>query len=100
MSTRKPTPLTPQRNFTDDKETYSSAYSAQAFFDANASIRSPPHTDFQIQSLIFRKQSRVPSWIAADDFLGDAHALDLTAQFPSIPGPSLDGSLDRQIDLV
>jgi hypothetical protein len=99
-STRKPTPLTLQRNLTDDNGTCPSAYSARAFFDTNASIRTPPYTDFQTQSLIFRKRSPFPSWIAADDFLGATHGLDLTSRFPSIPGLSLDGLLNRQFEAI
>jgi hypothetical protein len=106
-SPMKPTSLSlQQRSSTEDDVVYSRGYSARASFDTNGSIPSPVYTDFQTQSPMFRKASPFPSWSTTDDFLGQPNALDLTAQFmraqqfPSMSGPSLDGSMTRPMDLM
>ena len=86
---------------TEDDGSYTSAYSARASFDTNASMPSPIYTDFQTQSPMFRKASPFPSWPTNDDFMGQPNALDLTAQFMRAQQfPNMDGSLVHPMDLV
>jgi hypothetical protein len=106
-ATKKPTPLKiVQRNSLDDE----SAYSARASFDTTGSMPSPVYTDFpSAQSPMFRKASPFPPWAAGDGFLGQPHALDLTAQYmrghqqpalAGVPGSSpLDGSASMGLGL-
>jgi hypothetical protein len=98
----KPTPLNiAQRTSLDDD-----TYQARTSFDTSRSMPSPIYTDFQTESPMFRNASPFSAWSAADDFLGPAHALDLTAhymrqqQFQNIPRSSpMDGSL-TQIEVL
>jgi hypothetical protein len=74
-----PTPLNlAQRASFDDDSTYST----RASLDTNRSVPSPIFTDFKIESPMFRDASSPFSpWPAGDDFLGQPHALDITAQY-------------------
>lgn len=54
------------------------SYQARTAFD---SMPSPIYADFQTQSPMFRAASPFSPWSGGDDYLGQAHALDLTAQF-------------------
>ena len=99
-SPTKSTPLSQQRNSTDDDGSNSSEYLARASFDTSVSIPSHVYTDFQTPSPMFRKVPPFASWSASDDFHGPPHVLDLTAQnmraqqLSSISGSSLSGSMD------
>lgn len=57
------------------------SYSGRASFDTASSMPSPVYTDFQNDSPMFRNASPYASWAGADDFLGQPHALDLTAHY-------------------
>ena len=94
----KPTPpnLAQRASFDDD------AYQARTSFDTSRSMPSPIYTDFQTESPMFRNASPFSPWSAGDEFLGPAHALDLTAhymrqqQFQNIPRSSpMDGSITQ-----
>lgn len=97
----KPTPLSlaERASFDDD-----SGYSTRASLDTNRSAPSPIFTDFKIESPLFRNASPFAPWSAGDDFLGQPHALDITAhymrqqhqqqQFQVVPtsSPALEGA--------
>jgi hypothetical protein len=57
------------------------AYQPRASLDTSYSIPSPIYTDFQTESPMFRNTSPFSPWSGQDDFLGPAHALDLTAHY-------------------
>jgi hypothetical protein len=77
-SLSKPSPLKlVQRSSIDDD----SLYSGRESFDTNCSVPSPVYTDFQTESPMFRNTSPFSPWSGGDDFLGQPHALDLTAQY-------------------
>ena len=72
----KPAPLNlPLKTSFDDD------YQPRTSLDTNYSIPSPIYTDFQSESPMFRNASPFSPWSGQDDFLGPAHALDLTAHF-------------------
>jgi len=78
-SVSRPALLNPaQRTSLVDDE---SVYSARTSFDASGSLPSPVYTDFTTESPMFRNASPFSPWSAGDDFLGPAHALDLTAHY-------------------
>jgi hypothetical protein len=73
----KPAPLNlPQKTSFDEE-----AYQPRASLDTSYSIPSPIYTDFQTESPMFRNSSPFSPWSGQDDFLGPAHALDLTAHY-------------------
>jgi hypothetical protein len=88
----KPTPSKlAQRTSIDDEP----QYSARTSYDPAGSLPSPIYTDFANETPIFRTDSPFSAWgsAGADDFLGPAHALDLTAHYMrqqqfQIPRPS------------
>jgi hypothetical protein len=75
--TIKPTPLNLSQRQSFDEE----AYQPRISLDTNCSMPSPIYTDFQTESPMFRIASPFSPWSGADDFLGPAHALDLTAHY-------------------
>jgi hypothetical protein len=105
----KPTPLNIARKPAFDEE----SYGGRTSFDTNGSMPSPVYTDFQTESPMFRNASPFSPWSGGDDFLGSAHALDLTAhymkqqQFGGIPRSSplagqalgLDGDVLKAMQL-
>ena len=74
----KPTPLNIAQKPSFDEE---ASYQSRTSFDTTASIPSPIYTDFQTESPMFRNGSPFSPWSGGDDFLGPAHALDLTAHY-------------------
>lgn len=75
----KPVPLNiAQRPSFDEEIPYQSS---RPSLDTNGSLPSPIYTDFQTESPMFRNASPFSPWSGADDFLGPAHALDLTAHY-------------------
>jgi hypothetical protein len=58
-----------------------SQYSARSSYDASGSLPSPIYTDFATESPMFRTTSPFSPWGVGDDFMGPAHALDLTAHY-------------------
>lgn len=64
-----------RQSFDDDQ------YQSRVSLDSGCSIPSPVYTDFQTGSPMFRNTSPFSPWSGADDFLGQPHALDLTATY-------------------
>ncbi|KAG9228032.1 hypothetical protein BJ875DRAFT_277256 [Amylocarpus encephaloides] len=54
---------------------------ARTSVDTSRSMPSPIYTDFQTASPMLRNTSPFSPWSAGDDFLGPAHALDLTSHY-------------------
>jgi len=74
----KPAPLNiAQRPSFEDEISYQS----RPTVDTSCSMPSPIYTDFQTESPMFRNSSPFSPWSGADEFLGPAHALDLTAHY-------------------
>jgi len=75
----RPTPskLAQRTSLVEDE----TGYSARSSFDASNSLPSPIYTDFSTESPMFQSDSPFSPWSAGDDFLGPAHALDLTAHY-------------------
>jgi flagellar motor protein MotB len=73
----KPAPLNLPLKTSFDEE----VYQPRASLDSSYSIPSPIYTDFQTESPMFRNSSPFSPWSGQDDFLGPAHALDLTAHY-------------------
>lgn len=74
----KPTPSKlAQRTSLDDEP----QYSARTSYDAAGSLPSPIYTDFATESPMFRNTSPFSPWSTGEEFLGPAHALDLTAHY-------------------
>lgn len=57
------------------------SYNGRTSFDTASSMPSPVYTDFQNDSPMFRNASPFATWSGGDDFLGQPHALDLTAHY-------------------
>lgn len=74
----KPAPLNLSQRPSFDDEI---AYQARLSVDTNGSLPSPVYTDFQTESPMFRNTSPFSPWSGNDDFLGPAHALDLTSHY-------------------
>lgn len=73
----KPAPLSIQQRPPFDEAV---SYQSRPSLDTNYSMPSPVYTDFQ-ESPMFRNTSPFSPWSGTDDFLGPAHALDLTAHY-------------------
>ncbi|RDW77116.1 hypothetical protein BP6252_05169 [Coleophoma cylindrospora] len=58
-----------------------SVYQPRASFETSQSMPSPVFTEFRSSSPMFRNASPFSPWSGGDDFLGQAHALDLTAHY-------------------
>ncbi len=74
----KPAPLNiipKQQSFDED------SYQPRVSIDTTCSMPSPIYTDFPTESPMFRNTSPFSPWSGGDDFLGPAHALDLTAHY-------------------
>lgn len=54
---------------------------ARVSLDTTRSMPSPIYTDFQMESPMLRNTTPFSPWSAGDEFLGPAHALDLTAHY-------------------
>jgi len=63
------------------KPSFDEEYQPRTSLDTSYSVPSPIYTDFQTESPMFRNASPFSPWSAQDDFLGPAHALDLTAHY-------------------
>ncbi|TVY53008.1 Fluconazole resistance protein 1 [Lachnellula cervina] len=74
----KPSPLNIAQKPTFEPE---ASYRSRTSIDTSRSMPSPIYTDFQTESPMFRTTSPFSPWSAGDDFLGPAHALDLTANY-------------------
>jgi len=73
----KPTPLNivARQSFDEDQ------YQPRVSMDSTCSMPSPVYTDFQTESPMFRNASPFSPWSGGDDFLGQPHALDMTANY-------------------
>ncbi|RDW64133.1 hypothetical protein BP5796_10635 [Coleophoma crateriformis] len=58
-----------------------SVYQSRASFETSQSMPSPVFTEFRSSSPMFRNASPFSPWSGGDEFLGQAHALDLTAHY-------------------
>jgi len=89
MPASKPTPLSIAQRPSFDEE---SPYQSRTSIDTSRSVPSPIYTDFQTNSPMLRTASPFSPWSAGDDFLSQAHALDLTAHYmrqqQQMPRPS------------
>lgn len=74
----KPAPLNIAQRPSFEEEI---SYQSRLSLDTNASLPSPVYTEFQTESPMFRNTSPFSPWSGTDDFLGPAHALDLTAHY-------------------
>lgn len=63
------------------KPSFDEDYQPRTSSNTSYSVPSPICTDLQTESLMFRNSSTFSPWSGQDDFLGPAHALDLTAHY-------------------
>ncbi|KAF4630288.1 hypothetical protein G7Y89_g7853 [Cudoniella acicularis] len=77
QSTR-PAPLNFNQRPSFDEEVVKQA---RVSIDTARSVPSPIYTDYQMESPMVRNSSPFSPWSAGDEFLGPAHALDLTAHY-------------------
>ncbi|TVY82019.1 Fluconazole resistance protein [Lachnellula suecica] len=98
----KPRPLSVAQRPMFDKEP---SYQGRASIDTSRSIPSPIYSDFQTDTPMFQNTSPFAPWSGGEDFLGQPHALDLTAHYmkqqtQSIPRSSpMNGSVGLALGL-
>ncbi|KAH7317844.1 hypothetical protein BKA65DRAFT_109063 [Rhexocercosporidium sp. MPI-PUGE-AT-0058] len=78
IAPRKPAPLSIAQRPSYEEEP---VYQPHPSLDTTCSMPSPIYTEYQTESPMFRNASPFSPWAGTDDFLGPAHALDLTAHY-------------------
>lgn len=84
LAMSRPSNLTLAQRPSASSDEQAAAYQTPPALDTAASSNSMPspiYTDFQMDSPMLRNGSPFSPWSANDDFLGPAHALDLTAHY-------------------
>jgi len=78
LAPRKPAPLSIAQRPSFEEEPM---YQPRPSLDTTNSMPSPIYTEYQTESPMFRNASPFSPWAGTDEFLGPAHALDLTAHY-------------------